>query len=287
MTVISGQFVLSAEDQYTLDHPVIGYENLATTDNTVATVENTNYPASNLLNPATNLKWVAEADTAFSDIYLTVTLDGFSEVDYVGIAGHNFGTVGAIISIEGTTEFDSNGDPIWDSAYPLSDETILANDRPAIFRFTRDFLFGVRVRIQYPVLGSGDDLIEPEAAVLYVGKLLTLQRKIYVGHSPISLSRAANVSNGRSESGNFLGRIVLGESNYTSVNLANLTPDWVRNYLDPFLEEAVETPFFFAWRPQSYPTEVGFAWMTDDAQVTNSLSNGMMAVDFNLGGIVS
>jgi hypothetical protein len=127
----------------------------------------------------------------------------------------------------------------------------------------------------------------PTAAVLYTGALLVLQRRIYVGHTPITMGRTSKITNARSESGNFLGRIVLNEMTETSVSIQNLTPDWYRSQLDPFIRASKETPFFFAWRPGDYANEVGYAWITDDPQPSNQRSNGMMQIDFQMRGIVT
>jgi hypothetical protein len=158
-------------------------------------------------------------------------------------------------------------------------ETLLGDDTPALFRFTPQPLAAVRMR-----LGAG--LAIPRAAVFYAGKLTVLQRRIYVGHTPLPYGRATNITNGRSESGNFMGRIVTGSRTQTSVHLANLTPAWYRTELEPFLQAAQEAPFFFAWRPSSYPREVGYAWLTNDPQPSNQRSNGMMQVELQMAGIV-
>ena len=99
------------------------------------------------------------------------------------------------------------------------------------------------------------------------------------------MGRQSKVVNGRSEAGDFLGRIVLGEATQTQINLQNLTPAWLRTHLRPFIDAARETPFFFAWRPADYPREVGFAWLTDDPKPVNQLANGMMSASFDLMGI--
>ena len=112
-----------------------------------------------------------------------------------------------------------------------------------------------------------------------------LQRRIYVGHTPIPYGRESRVTTGVSESGNFLGRIVLGESLETSVDLQNMTPAWYRAEMDPFIAASKEAPFFFAWRPDSYPRETGYAWMTNNPKPSNQRSNGMMQISLSMGGI--
>ena len=147
-----------------------------------------------------------------------------------------------------------------------------------MLRFEPDAYVSIRIRLQP---GSA----APTAAVVYVGKLLVLQRRIHGGHTPINYGRTTKVTNARSENGSFLGRIVLAEVTTTSVSLQNLTPDWYRTYFDPFVTAAREQPFFWAWRPSDYPAECGFAWLTNDPVPTNHLANGMMQVSFEMGGI--
>jgi hypothetical protein len=48
----------------------------------------------------------------------------------------------------------------------------------------------------------------------------------------------------------------------------------------------VERPFFFAWRPDAYPYEVGYCWLTNDPQPSNALPNGMMSVSLEMAGVV-
>jgi hypothetical protein len=56
--------------------------------------------------------------------------------------------------------------------------------------------------------------------------------------------------------------------------------------MDPFIIAAKEIPFFFAWRPGSYPTEAGYVWLTDDPEPANQLANGMMQISLNVEGVV-
>jgi len=113
-----------------------------------------------------------------------------------------------------------------------------------------------------------------------------VQRRIYVGHTPMPYGRSARIQNGRSEAGHFLGRIVIQETRDTAVALQNLTPTWYRTYMDPFIRASKEVPFFFAWRPQSYPYETGYGWMTNEPRPVNQRANGMMQIDLQMSGVV-
>jgi len=267
MIILSPSLVAQLGADPNVNNPVIGYRNLVTTANITATTQAEGFPATNLANPATDLLWVADPS---GDEYLTVAIADSDPVDYVGIARHNLGSAQIPVSIEGD---DGSG---WSE---LVGETLLADDKPVIFRWEPQSLAGVRVRMQE---GSAP----PEAAVLYVGRLLVIPRRIYVGHTPMPYGREVTVINGVSESGNFLGRIVVGETRSTSVSLKNLDPAWYRQHMDPFVAAGAESPFFWAWRPGTYPYETGFGWFPGGVpRPTNDRPNGMMAIDFDLRGV--
>jgi hypothetical protein len=274
--VISSALAATAAFQANADTPLIGYETRVTTANISSTTETDDDPATNLANPSTALKWTGVVVSPAVDEYITVDVQTAEEMDYVGIARHNFGTAQITVSVEGVTDGDASPE-VWEE---LVGETLLADDGPAIFRFTAQALAKIRLRLQ-----PGSEA--PTLAVLYTGKLLELERNIYVGHTPITLGRRTKTVTPRSESGNFLGRIVLNQMTETKVDLDYLTPDWYRANFDPFVEAAEESPLFFAWRPGDYPDEVGFCWLTNDPIPQNSLANGMMSVSLDLRGIVT
>lgn len=245
------------------DAGILGYRNVVTLANLSGTSGLTAYPVSNLANPSTASVWRA-ADTGTQ--YLTI--NAVTSADYIGLARHNLGSTGAIVSVEAYAA------GAWSTVFA---EQILGSDAPAILRFALTSASAFRLKIQ-------PGTAAPEIAVLYLGALLELQRRIYVGHTPIPYGRTTTVQSGRSESGNFLGRVVLQERLESSVELQNLTPNWYRENLDPFIIAAKTLPFFFAWRPGTYPDEVGFCWLTGDAQPVNQRANGMMQINLSLGG---
>lgn len=278
MIIISDELVLSELSTDEEEHPnapLIGWHNLITIDNVSASSENENYPAINLANQITSpiARWQAADDGAQ---IITVEVNSIDEIDYIAIARHNLGSTNRSITIQGS---DGGGSPDW---HELVQEVILpSNDAPTIFRYDPQALTHVRM-----LIGEAGSGIDPaEIAVMYVGKLLPLQRRIYVGHTPIPYGRSPSVLNGETEAGDFLGRIVTSEMLETGVELQNLTPNWYRSKLDPFVRSSKENPFFFAWRPGDYPDEVGFAWMTNKPQPRNQRQNGMMMIDFQMRGI--
>lgn len=253
-----------------LNAPLFGYRSLVTPTGVASGNAAAGYPITNVANVSTASFWRASDTT---QQYITVTISPADTVNYVGIARHNFATGGVAVSIE-TQE--GLGDP-W---VEVIEPSIPANNNALIFRFTAQTAYGVRIK-----LGAGT--VAPEAAVVYVGQVLSSSQRIYVGHSPIVLNRQVEVVSGLSESGNYLGRIVTGSSLSTGVSLTHLEPDWYRANFDPFVKAAETVPFFFAWRPVSYPDEVAFAWLTNNPQPSNMLPNGMMQVSLEMSGVAA
>lgn len=277
--VITSSSVVLAQGLERQDNnsPFFGYENLVTTGNITATTEDVDHPAINLANPSTASYWRGDSGSPAGYTYLTTTINRVDPVDYLAVAKHNFGTLGIPICVEGLS--NSDGSPLdW---FELTSEVILADDSPLVFRFEAQTLYAVRLRI----LPNEASSSPPQIAVMYVGKLLIMPCHVYVGHTPINLGRDVEATSGFSENGNFLGRIILRESRSTSFDFQNLPPAWYRTYFDPFVVASKTIPFFFAWRPQSYPYECGFGWVTSIPKPTNQRANGMMQVAVSLKGV--
>jgi hypothetical protein len=114
---------------------------------------------------------------------------------------------------------------------------------------------------------------------------MPLPRNIYVGHTPIVYGRKTQVMTGRSERGDFLGRIVMNRTLESDVTMLNCPPAYFRDEIEPFFIASEEAPFFFAWRPYTYPLEVGFCWMSADGMMANQLPNGFVQFSFKFGAL--
>jgi hypothetical protein len=249
--------------------PRIGYHNIVTADNLAADEEEVGYPVTNLANPATYPR-AAWRGTSTAEQYVTV-VQAATDVDYFGIARHNLGSTGASVQLQGS---DNGSD--WDD---VSIEVNPGQDWVLMLHFTPVSYAQWRLRI---VPGTA----APEIAVFYLGTLLTLQRNIYVGHTPLVYGRNKSVVTGKSESGQFMGRTTRREFLQSAVDLKNLTPAWFRSHLDPFLDECqAGKPYFWAWRPGSYPAEVGYAWIEGTPSISNQSPNGLMQAGWSMQGI--
>jgi hypothetical protein len=252
--------------------PVVGWHNLVTPSNVSADSEDPDYPASNLGNPNTSSFWRATYDSGQT---ISVALGG-ETVDYVGIAGHNFGTAAVTVSLLASDGGSPN--PI------LIGEFVPEDDAPIILRFNARALTGLTLRLG----NSGSPSALPQAAVLYVGELLYLPRRIWAGHTPIVDGLVPRLVDNVSESGNFLGRIVVGEVATTSFNLSDVDPELYRSDLRPFVQACPSTPFFFGWRPLRYPEEVGFVWTVSQPRPVNQVGRyGLVNISFDIAGMTS
>lgn len=270
MIVINRNLVLSAVTRAEAYLPVIGYRSELTIDNLAADSATDDEPVTNLANPSTSLRWQSAST---QDQYVTVTFSSVTYVDYVGIAGHNFGTARIAASVGYFDETET-----W---VELSDEVMPADDRPLLFRFSKTAPAALKIRMRAGIA-------PPRIAVLYAGEILTMELGIQVGFTPLTLGRQVKAVNGRGESGSYLGRIRTMRSAVSSPSFTMLSPDWYRQHFDPFLEEALEdTPFFFAWAPRDWPLEVGFAWLADGSNPMPSIHQvtGRLQITLELEGL--
>lgn len=248
--VVSGAFALSQIAAENADYPVALWENIGTT--TTATHEDASYPATNLDNPATNLLWKSGST---ADQYLTRLFGAEFLVDAAGLVRHNWGSGQVVNTVQG---LPFGGNPATDGDWvELVAANLLANDGPVLWRFVPTYLIGVRIKLE-------PGAIEPEAAALSVGKLLVFERGVQPGHTPIPYGRRREVISPRSQSGEYLGRVIAGGGLTSSVTISKLSAAWYRSTLDPFFAVVADGPFFWAWSPERYPAEVGYVWLTND-----------------------
>lgn len=271
MIVNSDTLVLSFDEA---NNPLIGWHDVVTLTSIEATTEADGFPASNLANPATHLIWKASGSNL--DEYLTVTTNYTDEIDYLAVARHNFGTAGIITSVEGCTDL-ANSPQVW---FELVGQFELGDNSAVLYRWDPQMLQGVRLRMQ-----PGDD--PAQAAVLYIGKLLVLERsiKIDVGHTPFNLGQVSKIVSGKSQNGNFLGRTVLSTKGMSTADFSWFNPDWYRENFEPFVEAAQTDAFFFAWNPEEYPLEIDYAWLREDPKAEVDPVTRRIAVKLEMEGL--
>jgi hypothetical protein len=219
------------------------------------------FPASAAANPLTYEFWRPETLPA------TWAVDAGAEVtcNYIGIAAHTL--QGAEVEIEYSldnstwTLIDSNGPP---------------NNAPIMFLFTPITARYWRIVVKNQISSVG---------VVYIGQTLDMQRPCFAGLSPINFSRETIIRPNRSESGQWVGRSIIRQGSSMSVSFRHLDYDWYADNFDPFVEQAREYPFFFAWRPDDYPETVGYVWTSQDITPSTMGIRNLLEVGFEMQGL--
>jgi hypothetical protein len=270
--------------------PIIFWKNAVTATN-VSTLQgqsDPDFPVANVANPSLSLKWKQDfTDSPVqSPCFIIVDFSStFGPINYVAIAGHNLGTIGASIGLFG--DGNPSGDSPAATASPSSQEWVTGfvpeDDSPLVIMFGEiEAQPGDRHRA---VLVLGNQSSTPmEIAVVYVGYATVLEDGIQADHTPLPLATVHDVVTGQSENGSFLGRIQIGQWQESTATIANMDTDWARDNMLPFMEHAAEEPFFWAWSPGNYPEEVSFAWLTNDPQLVFDI-DGYVSIDLGMKGI--
>lgn len=245
-----------------LNHARIGYQNLVFGRTPTASSASTGYPAVAAAYPTTFEYWQPSTVPAT----WTVDLGSAQAVDYCGLVGNLNGSTIAVQS--------SPDNSTW---------TTLATIGPTTDRINMGLFAEVSAR--YWRLSVTN--FAPQIAVVYLGKALAMQRKIYQGHTPLTLSRDTELSNNVSDTGQWLGRSIIRRGAQTSASWQHLKADWYRANFDPFVKAARKEPFFIGWRPQQYPAEVGYVWTGGDIRPSNTGPRDFMSVDMSFQGLIN
>ena len=267
--ILSPSLVLTAPAQFDRRLPIIGWDNQITVAGTAAHSEEINFPATNVANPSTNLFWRSETT---DEQYLTFALNEERSSDYIGIARHNLGSAGIVVSVE--VQNFAGGD--WAE---LVAGFVVPDDAPILIRFLE--LAASAMRLKFVPLAT-----PPEIAVVYVGNLLVVPMDIPAGHTPLIDGRVTRTTSGNSEAGDFLGSIVLSQKLASSVSFQYLDDDWYRVNMRPFVRQGRGTPFFFSGFPETQPREAGYAWLTSDPR-PDFIGNEWVNISLNMGGIIA
>lgn len=245
-----------------LTHSRIGYDSITRTGTVTASSAQAGFPASAAANPLTYEFWRPEA----AGDHWEVDAGEAVLVDFVGIAAHTLGD-GATVEIQYSTD---------GTAFTTADSVTPTNNAPIMFLFEP-------VEAQYWRIVVLD--VVASVGVIYVGKVLEMERACYAGLSPIDLSRRTTIRPNISEGGQWLGRSIIREGSAMSVGFRHLNYDWYLENFDPFVEQAREYPFFFAWRPEGYPESVGYVWVNQDITPTTMGIRKFLEVNFDMEGL--
>jgi hypothetical protein len=259
------------------NNPIIGYHSILLPNSFTADEPVATRPALNMWTPDTASVWEGESYSGVSAPYeslITLSNPNMYYVDYIGIAKHNFGDGGY------TYVFQKSADgSTWVN---VTTPRILAKNDAILDYF--DSINSPFFRIK--LTKTAAEVAAPIIAHVKLGQALVLQRRIYVGHAPATLSRRVNRIVNGSENGQYLGQEIIRSYYVSEIKQENNTPEFVRSDIVPFINHTIgetvingtaPSTFFFAWRPSDYPTEVVYGWTNDEIVPENSRTNGMMS----------
>jgi len=243
---------------YPLTHARIGYKNLITKDNISGPVGEDSFPITGMALGITTELYKPSTSNAVVNVDLTTAQD----VNYFGLVGNNMGTVKLEYSFDDisyTSVFEK------DDGSSVISMGLFEKTTARYWRFT--------------FTGSGQEII-----TVYLGVTLDMMRPIYGGHSPLSLSRKTAMQPRLSETAQFMGITIQRQGFGTSYNWNNLEAVWLRDEFKPFMLAARKQPYFIAWRPETFPTEVGYGWTMTDIKPENSGGRDLMSVTVPIQG---
>lgn len=227
-----------------------------------ASSEVVDHEAASVANPMTFRRWRSAASSS----WLKATMGSAEEINAIGIAAHNLRGKSVVIE---SSEDDIDWTP---------EKSVSVSTDDAIMILMPDV-----IRPYWRIVVSGG---AAEIGVVFLGRTLDMQRSIYGGHSPGTLSRTTTKLQSRSESGQFLSQRIIRRGYSTSYVWNNLSADWYRSKFDPFANYASDgNPFFIAWKPDKYPREVLYGWTPDDVRPQNIGVRDLMSVTMNVNAL--
>lgn len=262
------------------NQPVIGWKNIALNRSVSATSAALGFPAIAARTYASYEGWQPVGSAG------TFTMTANATIDYIGLFFQGSGTVQLSYVTGGTT--------IVLGSFPASGAVLALINAASV------------TSVIITVSGFSGYL-----ANVMLGRYTEIQRRIYVGHRPISYGRNVDRVQGLSESGQFLGHIVRRKTKTTRVDISNLTPEYYQNVLDEFVEASTSQPHYWSYRreiPQSGPNaltwgsltmvwgtsvitlqpvvsatdQAAWAQVQGNPDVDNVLSNGMMSAGWDI-----
>lgn len=282
MIYISNSFYLASlgVDDHP-NRPLIGWHSVFDVDQVSADSygSQSSYPARNVWSGDTYSRWRSPVNNTQNAVQSGAGLlfSGFQseQIDYAGIAGHNFADFG--IGYQWQRRNASNQ---WEAITTLR---VPADNKPIVHYFDPVQSNQFRLRVVIP---SGLDAFA-EVAHVKLGRILRLARPRYVGDIPGGMDIKVQKISSKSYSGNHLGSVLISEGQGFSIVQENNPPQFIRNAnLQNFFKHAYQLirvaagpaeTFFYAWRPHDYPRELQYCGqVTNFNPPTNQRSNGMM-----------
>lgn len=274
MSVVISSSMVLADSQFPFNHARLGIENLLEDAVLTATNQTADFYVENVATGTTYDYW----KPGLVNSTLTAQFDGFKEIDYLGIAAHNLGQ--SLISFQ-LQHYIDGGWQDTTEAYEPSNFNALATGESSIMLFFNP-VFTDRIRIVFSGTLSSQIF---SIGIIYAGKAFAFERPFYQGHRPLNLNRTTALVQHITEQGYDVARYVRRKGASTDITINNQTPAFMRSRVAPLIAQRRTKGFFFAWRPDSLPDDVGFCWTRENINPTNNGRRDLMDLSFRVEAI--
>jgi hypothetical protein len=261
-----------------MSEPRIGYDTILTVTNVTASAEETGFPATALANPLTYDRWRAPVLGDSSGLtYIYIDAGSAVTLDYLGIASHNLGTIGAALTLYGNSVAGLTGSPV-----TLAVVSSIATDAPFIESFTAGAYRYYTIAINPGAVTVTESI---DIGVLFLGAAMQFERCIMGQHAPINYNRKTEFNINISDNGQFLGRSITRQGYETSVSFNMITGAWGRATFQPFVKYARTKPYFWQWNPTTYPSEVAYVHTDGDIGIQYTGDRTLMSANWTMKGL--
>lgn len=253
-----------------LDYCHILYQNIITEDSVLASTAEADFPGESVVSPFTRDQWrPTELDAT-----LTFTFDSAVDANAFGIAGHTMFQTGTSAVIEYTTDLIA-----WTEL-----ATVAPQSNSPIMAISPNTITAIAWRVRF-VGGSIADT--PLAVgVVFIGKAMVMQRRIYGGHTPSRFARQTQYIASETDTGQSLGLSTVRQGTDSSFNFDNLTAQWMRSKFYPFYDHSDAGGYaFVSWYPNKFSSEVVYGHPRDFS-VSNKGQRDLMSASFSVRGVL-
>ena len=220
-------------------------------------------------NDYTSQRWALAAGS--NDWVLT--LSAAAGVDMVMIAAHNL--TGRTVTISTSPDLVT--------AYTLR-ATVTPTDNSAIAALFNDDGEPISARRIKVNIDEGDGF---NIGVIRAGVALQMPQPFYAGHTPIRYNRMTEGEQQISETGQWLGRVVLRRSISSGYEWSHIKLAWYRENLEPFFQSLPQTPFGIVGNPEKMTDDVAWGWSDSDPKAEIMGIKSYMQVGFSVSGLWS
>lgn len=226
------------------------------------------YPAINLIDDATWNAWRTPGVFAWAKY----DFGAATEIDGVGISGHNLGSTGVTLQIQSSTD-----DSTWTTRHtitPLTDEDL--------------FFVMPSFAARYWRLRLSDQCTISNAVM---GKRLQFPNAPTDGYVPLHHARTYKKLRNESMMGQRLSTRTLSIGAETEVTFDYMVRSWADGALRPFESWYNQGgSFFYASCPDMYPLDMGYCWASEEdgrIDVTYIEADKLASVSFGIESYVS